>query len=67
MPWPPSAQAVVAALSASTSRRRAVRLALQRWHPDRWWARFGARVAPEQREGVLRRVTEVSAGLNALK
>jgi hypothetical protein len=67
VPWPPSAQAVVCALSAAASRKRAVRLALQRWHPDRWWARFGARVAPEQREAVLRRVTEFSAGLTALK
>ena len=38
-----------------------------RWHPDRFAQRFGARLAPEEREEILRRVTEVAARVNSLK
>ena len=38
-----------------------------RWHPDRFMQRYGARLAAEEREGVMARVTAVAAEVNALK
>jgi hypothetical protein len=48
------------------ARRRAVREALRRWHPDKFGQRFGGRLAPEDRERILERVKAVSQALTAL-
>ena len=36
------------------------------WHPDKFAQRFGARLAPEEREDIMRAVTEVAGRINAL-
>lgn len=36
-----------------------------RWHPDRFLNKFGARLAPEERDDIMARVTNVAAKLNA--
>jgi len=38
-----------------------------RWHPDRFLQKFGARLAPDERDEVLRRVTAMAARINALR
>jgi hypothetical protein len=48
------------------ARRRAVREALRRWHPDKFGQRFGGRLAAEDREKILERVKVVSQALTAL-
>jgi hypothetical protein len=39
---------------------------LRRWHPDKFVAKFGSRLAAEDRERILMRVKETSQALNAL-
>ncbi len=48
------------------ARRRAVREALRRWHPDKFGQRFGGRLAAADRERILERVKAVSQALTAL-
>ena len=48
------------------ARRRAVREALRRWHPDKFGQRFGARLAAVDRDRILERVKAVSQALTAL-
>lgn len=43
-----------------------VRALRARWHPDRFAQKFGARIAAEERDAVLSRVTDVAARLNAI-
>jgi hypothetical protein len=38
-----------------------------RWHPDRFAQRFAARLAPDERDAILARVTEVASRINALR
>ena len=38
-----------------------------RWHPDRFIQKFGARIAPDERDAVLAKVTEVAAQINVLR
>lgn len=37
-----------------------------RWHPDRFAAKFGSRLAPEEKEAIMTKVTQVSAQINEL-
>jgi hypothetical protein len=37
-----------------------------RWHPDRFMQKFGARLAPAERDGVMLRVTAVASAVNAI-
>lgn len=46
--------------------RRRVRAELMRWHPDKFGARFGARLAARERAGVLERVKAVAQMLTEL-
>jgi hypothetical protein len=48
------------------ARRRAVREALRRWHPDKFGQRFGGRLAAADRDRILERVKTVSQALTAL-
>jgi hypothetical protein len=48
------------------ARRRAVREALRRWHPDKFGQRFGSRLAAADRDRILERVKAVSQALTAL-
>ena len=76
IPWPDVAT-LVATLEADTkpgglARPRSVTIAelraLQaRWHPDRFAQRFGARLEPQEKDAILRRVTEVASRINALR
>ena len=46
--------------------RKALRDELLRWHPDKFEARFGARLLPEQRERVQARVNAMSQAVATL-
>lgn len=46
--------------------KKRLRMELVRWHPDKFVGRFGARLAPTDRERVLERVKGMSQALNAL-
>lgn len=37
-----------------------------RWHPDRFFAKFGSRMAPEEKEAIMAKVTQISAQVNEL-
>ena len=65
VPWPPEPRPVhgLQRCSRMLSRRAAVRLALQRWHPDRFLQRFGSRLAPAERAAMLERVTALAAAV----
>ena len=43
-----------------------VRALRARWHPDRFAQKFSTRIAPEERDEVLRRVNDVACALNAI-
>ena len=47
-------------------RRKRLRVELMRWHPDKFEARFGRRLAARDKERVLDRVKGMSQALNAL-
>ena len=47
-------------------RRRAVREALRRWHPDKFEQRFGHRLAEAERPAILDRVKQISQSLTAM-
>jgi NF-kappa-B inhibitor-like protein 1 len=46
--------------------RRRLRTELVRWHPDKFVAKFGRRLAAGDRERVLERVNALSQQLNAI-
>lgn len=48
------------------SRRKALRAELRRWHPDKFVARYGGRIAAAERQAVLLLVKAVSQCLNEL-
>jgi hypothetical protein len=48
-------------------KRKRLRLELMRWHPDKFVAKFGARVGEAEHDRVLQRVKEISQMLNSLK
>lgn len=47
-------------------RRKRLRVELMRWHPDKFEARFGRRLALAERQRILDRVKAQSQALNAL-
>jgi hypothetical protein len=53
--------------AAPAASRFDLRALQARWHPDRFSQKFGARLAAEERDEVLRRVTAVAARINALR
>ena len=44
----------------------ALQAELRRWHPDKWGARWGGRLAPAERDAALGAVTQVAACLTEL-
>jgi hypothetical protein len=48
------------------TRRKALQVEQRRWHPDKFTARWGARLMESTREAVLERVKQVSQALNSL-
>ena len=47
-------------------KKKAVRQASLRWHPDKFVQSFGGSLVAEGREAILQRVTEVSQAINSL-
>ena len=39
----------------------------QRWHPDKWLQKYGARLADQDRDDILERVNEIAVAVNALR
>ena len=66
VPWPTPAGAeaqagpLLLAGVAPPRQRTALREELMRWHPDKFGARFGARLLPEQRARIQARVNAMS-------
>ena len=54
------------AQAGAEAARRRVRAELMRWHPDKFGARFGPRLAARERAGVLERVKAVAQMLTEL-
>ena len=48
------------------ARRRAVQAELRRWHPDKFVARWGTRMLPEERDALLLRIKQVAQCLTEL-
>ena len=44
--------------------KKCIRKEIRRWHPDKFLQKVGARVAPDQQQGVMDRVKGVSQALN---
>ena len=44
--------------------KKCIREEIRRWHPDKFLQKVGARVAPDQQQGVMDRVKGVSQALN---
>ena len=72
LPWPtlagrePEAGPLLLAGVAPARQRKALREELMRWHPDKFGARFGARLLPEQRDRVQARVNAMSQAVATL-
>ena len=72
VPWPTAAgreaQAgpLLLAGVAPAKQRKALRDELLRWHPDKFEARFGPRLLPEQRQRVQARVNAMSQAVATL-
>lgn len=72
LPWPtqaghePEAGPLLLAGVAPPKQRKALREELMRWHPDKFGARFGARLLPEQRDRVQARVNAMSQAVATL-
>jgi hypothetical protein len=69
VPWPTlqaGALGLDPATASAAERKQAFRAKSLRWHPDKFVQVFGSRLDPEEREAILRRVTEVSQEINAL-
>ena len=52
--------------SGAAEERKRLRLELMRWHPDKFTAKFGSRLADDDKDKILARVTQISQQLNAL-
>lgn len=52
--------------TASARPREALKTEMLRWHPDKFWQRFGARLAVEDRERIMQHVKLVSQQINAV-
>jgi hypothetical protein len=37
-----------------------------RWHPDRFTQKFGTRLAPDERDAILQRITAVASEINII-
>jgi len=71
VPWLPAAPAearpvVLFGAEGAEAARRRVRAELMRWHPDKFGARLGARLAPAERPAALERVKAVAQMLTQL-
>lgn len=72
MPWPaaPGAEAGAGPLLLAgvppAERKAALRQEMLRWHPDKFMARVGARLAPAERAAVQARVNAVSQAVATL-
>lgn len=71
MPWlvkdRDDARAVILyGTSDSAEERKRVRLELMRWHPDKFSAKFGGRLASRDKNRILERVKHISQMLNTL-
>lgn len=73
VPWPPEASGVITwnlqrVESGSEGRARvkeAYKKAALRWHPDKFTARFASRLAPSERDAIMRSVKDVFQAINA--
>ena len=52
-------------MEGTEDKRKALRELQRLWHPDKFSQKFSARLSDEMREGILRKVTEISQYLNA--
>ena len=69
VPWPTLNAAALGLdprLASAAERKQAFRSASLRWHPDKFVQSYGARLVPEERDEILKRVTEVSQEINSL-
>ena len=69
VPWPTLTAAALGLdprLTSAAERKQAFRAASLRWHPDKFLQSYGARLVPEERDDILKRVTEVSQEINSL-
>ena len=71
VPWPDTdavreAAGPLAGAAPSGAAVVDVRALRARWHPDRFAQKFSTRIAPEERDEVLRRVNDVACALNAI-
>lgn len=64
VPWPNVP--LMKAMRAANSPELDFKKLRVRWHPDRFAAKFGARLAPEEKEAIMSKVTQVSAQINEL-
>jgi hypothetical protein len=64
VPWPPTTRSAVSSCAGrgadAAKLRRTYRRFVLRWHPDKFAARFGARLVDADKERVMERVNEVS-------
>ena len=64
VPWPPTTRGAVSSCAGrgadAAKRRRTYRRFVLRWHPDKFAARFGARLVDADKERVMERVHDVS-------
>ena len=70
IPWPPKMSALLTHTAGGAGAdQRATKMAymkcVRRWHPDKFAARYGARLRPSEREKTLERVGAVARALNA--
>ena len=66
VPWPAVDAAALGLNGSNAQRKKAFRAASLRWHPDKFMQSFGGRLAPEEADEIMQRVTEVSQAINAL-
>jgi hypothetical protein len=67
IPWPDTQSLADARDDGVELPASEMRLLQARWHPDRFTQRMGARLASDERDAVLARVTSVAATVNALR
>lgn len=51
--------------NANARPREVLKSEMLRWHPDKFWQRFGARLAAEDRDDIMQRVKLLSQQINA--
>lgn len=64
VPWPNVP--LIKAMRASNAPELDFKKLKVRWHPDRFAARFGTRLAAEEKVAIMQKVTQVSAQINEL-